>query len=350
MPTDPNPAQPTDKTFLRTLAGIPQDTPPVWLMRQAGRYLPEYRALRAQAGDFKTMVYTPRFATEVTLQPIRRFGFDAAILFSDILTIPEALGRPVSFGPDHGPKLEPLTRVSDLRDNTTILDPVYEAVSSIRAGLKAEGFDRTALIGFAGAPWTIACYMVDGGGSKEFPLTRVMAYSRPAEFQDLIGRITALTIDYLLAQIEAGAEAVQLFDSWAGVLPPAQFARWVIAPAREIVAALNQRHPSIPVIGFPRQAAGLYADYIRETGVAAVGLDTQVDPLWAAQTLQPLCPVQGNLDPFALMTGGEALEKAAQAILDAFRGRPYIFNLGHGVHKDTPPDHVTQLMRQVRGG
>ena len=341
---------PSEKPFLRTLHGAALDVPPIWLMRQAGRYLPEYRELRAKAGDFKTMVYTPAYATEVTLQPLRRFGFDAAILFSDILTIPEALGRSVSFGKDHGPQLEPLRSVSDLRLNMAHLEPVYAAVTSIRDALVQEGFNATTLIGFAGAPWTIACYMVDGGGSKEFPATRTMAYRREAEFQELINQISEATCAYLSAQIRAGAEAVQIFDSWAGLLPEDQFRKWVIAPTRKITAYLKQHHPDVPVIGFPRQAGEYYLSYVQETGVTAVGIDTQLPVAWAAKNLQARCPVQGNLDPFVLMAGGEALDRAADAITSTLRGKPYIFNLGHGVHKDTPPEHVEQLVKRVRRG
>jgi uroporphyrinogen decarboxylase len=339
---------PDQKPFLKTLRGEVLATPPVWLMRQAGRYLPEYRATRAQAGDFKTMVYTPDYATEVTLQPLRRFNFDAAILFSDILTIPEALGRMVTFGKDHGPQLEPLTKLSDLRENLSHLDPVYAAVTSIRSALLREGFEQTTLIGFAGAPWTVACYIVEGQGSKEFPLTRAMAYGRAEEFQALIDLLVDVTCVYLGRQIEAGAEVVQLFDSWAGLLPEDQFARWVIEPTRKIVAFLNTRYPHIPVIGFPRQAGTFYGRYVRETNVSAVGLDTQVSPSWAAAELQGLCPVQGNLDPFVLMAGGTPLDEAVDRITSTFAGRPYIFNLGHGIHKDTPPEHVAQLVKRIR--
>ncbi len=294
------------------------------------------------------MVFTPEYATEVTLQPIRRFGFDAAILFSDILTIPEALGRSVTFGRDHGPQLEPLEHVSDLKRSEPVLEPVYEAVASIRSALAHEGYAQTALIGFAGAPWTIACYMVDGQGSKEFHLTRRMAYERPAEFSALIDEITDVTCTYLARQIEAGAEAVQIFDSWAGLLPEAEFGRWVIEPTRRIVDYLKARHPLVPIIGFPRQAGLFYPRYVRETGVTALGIDTQLPLEFAAKTLQTQCPVQGNLDPMALLAGGPALDDAVKAIKSAFAGRPYVFNLGHGVHKDTPPAHVGRVMELIR--
>lgn len=337
------------KPFLETLRGVKQTTPPVWLMRQAGRYLPEYRELRARAGDFKAMVYTPAHATEATLQPIRRYGFDAAILFSDILTIPEALGQTVQFEQGHGPSLRPLENVSALNPDLSRMEPVYEAVSSIRARLDQEGFRATSLIGFAGAPWTVACYMVDGGGSKEFPKTRTMAHARPDEFAALIGLLTETTTAYLLRQIEAGAEAVQIFDSWAGVLPEDQFRRWVIAPTKDIVAAIKLKYPQIPVIGFPRQAGELYRDYIAETGVDAVSLDTGLKLSWVAAELQPRCIVQGNLDPFVLMAGGSALDQAAGHILETLGDHPFIFNLGHGIHKDTPPEHVARLVDLIRG-
>lgn len=340
----------TSKPFLETLAGKKQPVPPLWLMRQAGRYLPEYRQVRAQAGDFKTMVYTPKLACEVTLQPIRRYGFDAAILFSDILTVPEAMGRHVAFEAGHGPQLEPLEKLSDLDESSTenIFTPVYEAVAAIKKQLLAEGFTHTALIGFAGSPWTVACYMVEGSGSKEFSRTRTMAWQKPDMFAELIDRLTAITIQYLSKQIEAGAECVQLFDSWAGLLPEPQFRRWVIEPTRKIVSALRQSHPHIPVIGFPRQAGLFYIDYIRETGVTAVGLDTQVPLTWAAKNLQTLCPVQGNLDPFVLQAGGDALLTAAADILENLGHAPFVFNLGHGVNKETNPDHVAALVNFIR--
>lgn len=341
------------KPFLKALAGETQPVPPLWLMRQAGRYLPEYRQLRETAGSFQAMVYSPAFATEVTLQPIRRFGFDAAILFSDILVIPEALGQEVRFEDGHGPRLSPLAGIPEIDPTkwSEKLAPVIEAVKYIKAGLERENFHHTALIGFAGSPFTVACYMVDGSGaSKDFPKTRTMAYTKPEEFTRLIDVLVATTTAYLSTQIQAGAEAVQLFDSWAGVLPPAEFRRWVIEPTKRIVTMLKASHPGVPIIGFPRGAGLMAEEYIRETGVTAVGLDTSTDLTYASTVLQPLCPVQGCLDPFALMAGGDSLENAVKPILERLRGKPFIFNLGHGIHKDTPPEHVKLLVDLVRSG
>ncbi len=336
-----------EKPFLNALKGRSSAVPPVWLMRQAGRYLPEYRELRAKAGSFQAMIADPRLATEVTLQPIRRFGFDAAILFSDILVIPEALGQKVTFEDGRGPMLESLESFDHLKTESLHrhLQPVYEAVSSIKAALDREGYDRTTLLGFAGAPWTLACYMVDGGGSKDFSAARSLAYRDPDAFSNLIGLLTSATIEYLSRQIEAGAEAVQLFDSWAGLLPADQFRLWVIEPARKIAAALNHAHPDIPVIGFPRGAGPLYEEYARISNVTALGLDERVPLDWASRLG---VPVQGNLDPFALLAGGKALDAEIDRIMNGFSGVPFIFNLGHGVHKDTPPDHVMQLVDRVR--
>jgi uroporphyrinogen decarboxylase len=338
---------PKQKPFLNVLRGRSSAVPPIWLMRQAGRYLPEYRRLRAEAGSFQAMIADPRLATEVTLQPIRRFGFDAAILFSDILVIPAALGQKVSFEDGRGPVLEPLKSFEDLETESlhSNLQPVYEAVSSIKTMLDQEGYERTALIGFAGAPWTLACYMVDGGGSKEFSATRSLAYRDPEAFSLLIGLLTSATIEYLSRQIEAGAEAVQLFDSWAGLLPADQFRLWVMEPARKIVEALNRAHPDIPVIGFPRGAGSLYEGYAQVSKVTALGLDERVSLDWARGLG---IPVQGNLDPFALLAGGEALDRGVDRVMEGLSGVPFVFNLGHGVHKDTPPEHVMQLVNRVR--
>lgn len=339
---------PETKPFLNVLRGRSLAVPPLWLMRQAGRYLPEYRRLRAEAGSFQAMIADPRLATEITLQPIRRFGFDAAILFSDILVVPEALGQKLAFEEGRGPVLDPLKSLDDLKPDIfhERLQPVYEAVSSIRGALIREGYDQTALLGFAGAPWTLACYMVDGGGSKEFSATRSLAYRDPEYFSRLIEMLTEATIDYLSRQIEAGAEAVQLFDSWAGLLPAEQFRLWVMEPARKIVDALNRAHPDIPVIGFPRGVGVLYEDYAGISGVTALGMDERVSLEWAKGLGLPL---QGNLDPFALLAGGDALDRGVDRIMEELDGTPFIFNLGHGVHKDTPPDHVTRLVDRVRG-
>lgn len=343
-----------DKPILQTLAGKVLPTPPVWLMRQAGRYLPEYREIRAQQPHFMDLVMTPELAAEITLQPIRRFGMDAAILFSDILVIPEALGQKVRFEAGEGPKLDPLRGVSDLnrlsQENfLKTIAPVCETVRLVRSGLKREGFDQTTLIGFSGAPWTLACYMIEGGGSRDFTQAKLWAYSDPAGFGDLIDLLTQAVIDYCLAQIDAGAEVIQLFDSWAGVLDHTQFARWVIRPTRLIVEALRNNHPDIPIIGFPRGAGRMALDYVQSTQVSALSLDSQTAPKWAASVFQPLAPVQGNLDPACLLAGGLAMEAATEDILSHLGQGPLIFNLGHGVIKETPPAHVAELVAIVRG-
>jgi len=342
------------KRFLRPLNGEAVWPPPAWLMRQAGRYLPEYRAIRAQVPDFVSLCTTPELAIEVTLQPIRRYGFDAAILFSDILILPWALGHGLAFKEGEGPVLPKLRDAagvaaldpSGLREKTL---PVMQAVRGIRAGLLREGFDQTALIGFAGAPFTVACYMIEGGGSKDFANVRAMAYGQPAVFQRLMDTLTEATITYLSAQAEAGAEALMLFDSWAGVLSPLQFRAHAMAPAARIVAALRQRHPTVPVIGFPRLAGIMARDYAT-TGVAGIGIDTGSDIAAIAALLPPGLAVQGNLDPMALVAGGAALRTETASILSAMRGRPFIFNLGHGIVPQTPPAHVAALMEQVRAG
>lgn len=342
----------TTKKFLKALQGVKQDEPPMWLMRQAGRYLPEYRRTREKAGDFMKLVYSPDFAVEVTLQPIRRYGFDAAILFSDILVVPDALGQSVSFEEGHGPRLKPLERLSDLSVDLVHqkLEPVYGAVAGIKYALKAENFLDTALIGFAGAPWTVACYMIEGQGSKEFARAKTWAYTRPDEFQDLIDLLTDVTAEYLLQQIKAGAEVVQLFDSWAGLLTPDLFARYVIEPTATIVRRIKSVAPDVPIIGFPKGAGILYPDYVSKTGVTAVSVDYQVPTSWIKKELQKKVPVQGNLDPFVLMAGGVELQRAVAKTIHDLNAGPYIFNLGHGIHKDTPPAHVEQLVALVRGG
>ena len=309
-------------------------------MRQAGRYLPEYRALRAEAPDFIAFCLTPALASEATLQPVRRFGMDAAILFADILLVPQALGQRVGFGED-GPVLDAIDAVAGLSlSGMPRLEPVYETVRLARAALPAE----TALIGFAGAPWTVATYMVEGGGSRDFRRVKAWAYRDPAGFAALIELIAEATVGYLSGQIAAGADAVQLFDSWAGVLPETEFARWVITPTRRIVQQLKQRFPAVPVIGFPRGAGLLHERYVGETGVDAVGLDTTV-PLDFACGLQRRLAVQGNLDPIALLAGGAALEQAVRTIRRALGGGGFVFNLGHGVLPQTPPEHVAALAR-----
>lgn len=316
-------------------------------MRQAGRYLPEYRALRERKGGFLELVQDSEAAAEITMQPIRRFGFDGAILFSDILMIPYTLGQNLSFVAGEGPRLAPPLADAALEQLAAIparLDPVYETVRRVAAMLPAE----TTFLGFAGSPWTVSTYMVAGQGSREQGETRRLAYRDPKRFGAIIDAVERATVDYLSRQIEAGVHAVQLFDSWSGSLSPAQFEAWVIAPTARIVAALKARHPDTPIIGFPKGAGGKLAAYARETKVDAIGLDETVDPVWANAALPPELPVQGNLDPLALIAGGEALESAITHILDAFAGRPHIFNLGHGILPDTPIGHVEHLLAMVR--
>ncbi|WOK38292.1 uroporphyrinogen decarboxylase [Sphingomonas sp. C3-2] len=337
------------RPLLAVLRGTRQPVPPVWLMRQAGRYLPEYRALREQKGGFLELATDSETAAEITLQPIRRFGFDGAILFSDILMIPHALGQDLRFEAGEGPRLSPPLVDHALAALTPVmerLEPVYETVRRVRADLPAQ----TTFLGFAGSPWTVATYMVAGQGSREQGETRRYAYRDPQAFEAIINAIADSTVDYLAKQIEAGVDAVQLFDSWSGSLSPAQFERWVIAPTVRIVDALRQRHPDTPIIGFPKGAGGKLPAYARETGVNAVGLDETVDPVWAAANLPANLPVQGNLDPLALIAGGSALESAVARILDALGDRPHIFNLGHGILPDTPIAHVEQLLGLVRRG
>jgi uroporphyrinogen decarboxylase len=334
--------------LLDTLRGHASDRRPVWLMRQAGRYLPEYRELRAQKGGFLELVYDSEAAAEITLQPIRRFGFDGAILFSDILIVPHAMGQDLAFLAGEGPQLSPRladTALEALQAAPERLQPIYRTVALVRGQLGPEA----TLLGFAGSPWTVATYMVAGEGSRDQHAARAMAYRDPAGFQAIIDAIVSVTVDYLSGQIAAGAEAVQLFDSWAGSLAPDQFERWVVAPNAAIADAVRARHPGMPVIGFPKGAGSKLVAYARETGVDAVGLDETIDPLWAMRELPPGLPVQGNLDPLLLLAGGQALEQRARRILDAFAGRPHVFNLGHGIDKETPVAHVERLLEVVRG-
>jgi len=340
---------PSPKKLLNVLRGNHETVPPVWLMRQAGRYLPEYRALRAEKGGFLELAYDSDCASEITIQPIRRFAFDGAILFSDILVIPHAMGQDLWFETGEGPRLAPPLVGFDFENLVPAperLNPVFETVRKVSAALSPE----TTFLGFAGSPWTVATYMVAGQGSKDQAEARRMAYKDPLRFAALIDSIIDATVDYLAGQIEAGVDAVQLFDSWAGSLSPAQFEQWVIAPNAKIVAALKARHPDTPIIGFPKGAGGKLPAYARETGVDAVGVDETVDPDWANATLPHDMPVQGNLDPLALIAGGEALESAVARILNAFADRPHIFNLGHGILPDTPIEHVEKLLTLVRTG
>ena len=344
----------TAKPLIRALGGEAVWPPPIWLMRQAGRYLPEYRAIRAKVTDFVALCTTPELAAEVTLQPIRRYGFDAAILFSDILMLPWALGHGLAFREGEGPVLPPLRDLAGLQalrpDRVTgAIAPILETVRRVRAGLRDEGFSECALIGFAGAPFTVACYLVEGGGSRDFAATRTMAYREPALFEQLIALLTDATVTYLAAQIEAGAEVVMLFDSWAGILSPSQFHRHVIRPTQAIVAALRRRFPAVPVIGFPRLAGLLVGDYVAATRGNGVGLDTSMRIDLAAQSISPGVALQGNLDPLALVAGGDALRNESRFVLSALRGRPCVFNLGHGIVPQTPPEHVAALVELVRG-
>jgi uroporphyrinogen decarboxylase len=340
-------ADQTNKKLLNVLRGKQEAIPPVWLMRQAGRYLPEYRELRADKGGFLELVYDSDAACEVTLQPIRRFDFDGSILFSDILIIPYAMGQKLWFEAGEGPRLAPRLAEDSLESLTpdkSRLEPIYETVRKVAAALPSE----TTFLGFAGSPWTIATYMVNGQGSKDQSEARRMAYLEPKRFAALIEAITEMTIEYLSGQIKAGVDAVQLFDSWAGSLSPAQFERWVIAPNAAIVKGIKALHPDVPIIGFPKGAGGKIAAYARGTGVDAIGIDETVDPDWANENLPANMPVQGNLDPLALIAGGEELEQAISRIRRAFAGRPHIFNLGHGIQQDTPIEHVEQLLTLVR--
>ena len=333
--------------LLDTLNGHRGERVPLWLMRQAGRYLPEYRALRERAGGFLAMAYDSALAAEITLQPIRRFGFDGAILFSDILVIPHALGQDLWFETGEGPRLAPPLvdgAWRALEAMPTRLDPIFETVRKTRSALP----EGVTMLGFAGSPWTVATYMVAGQGSKDQHLARELAYRDPAAFASLIEAIERATVDYLVRQIDAGVEAVQLFDSWAGSLAPDQFTRWVIAPNARIASALHAERPGVPVIGFPKGAGAKLPAYARETGVDAVGVDETVDPVWAARELPAGMAVQGNLDPLLLLAGGEALEGRIHAVLEGFAERPHIFNLGHGIGQFTPIKHVEKLIATVR--
>lgn len=341
-----------EKPFLQALAGKPADRMPFWLMRQAGRYLPEYRVVREKAGGFLNLAFNPGMAAEVTLQPLRRFGMDAAILFSDILTVPLALGRRVEFAAGEGPVLDALREsdplpVFDEKKFDSVMMPVYETVGKIAEMLHAEKFHDAALIGFAGAPWTVACYMAEGGGSRDFAKVKKLARSNPEYFSRLIGTLTESTAHYLKKQIAAGAEAVQIFDSWAGALEPDDFRHWCAEPAKKIMREINAAFPHVPVIGFPRGAGGLCGEYARETGVSAVSLDQGVLLTDAAALQKSVC-VQGNLDPEILLRGGDELRIAAENILNALGHGPFVFNLGHGIIKETPPENVALLARIVR--
>jgi uroporphyrinogen decarboxylase len=339
------------KKLLRSLAGEAMDVPPVWLMRQAGRYLPEYRETRAQAGDFLSLCYNSDLAAEVTLQPIRRYGFDASILFADILLIPEALGADLWFVTGEGPRLstitgpeglKPLKGKDDIHDH---LAPIYETVKILSRELP----DDVTLIGFAGAPWTVATYMIAGRGTKDQGPAHALKDTDRATFETLLDLLTEATIEYLSKQVEAGAEVIKLFDSWAGSLKGDDFAKYALAPAKRIISELKSRHPGLPVIAFPREAGDAYVGFAKAVGADALAIDTKVDPVWAAQHLQPDGCVQGNLDPRHMVTGGQALVDETRRIVDALKGGPHIFNLGHGITPDADPDNVHRMLEAIRG-
>ncbi len=337
------------KPFLRALAGETITPPPFWLMRQAGRYLPEYRATRTQAGSFLDLCYNPELAVEVTLQPLRRYGFDAAILFSDILVVPDGLGQGVAFKEGEGPVLTPIRSARDL-DGLDIsglhdrMAPVYATVAGLSKAIPA----TTALIGFSGAPWTVATYMIEGGGSKDFSQAKKLMWSEPETFARLMELLIEATGQYLIRQIDAGAEAIQIFDTWAGALPETEFRKWVIEPARRLVERIHSERPGIPVIGFPRGAGILYEAYVTETKVDGVSLDSSVPLDWAARVLQSKCTVQGNLDPILLVAGGDALDAGIDRVLNTLGKGPFIFNLGHGIIPPTPPENVARLAQRVK--
>lgn len=338
----------TEKKLLRVLSGEAVWPPPIWLMRQAGRYLPEYRALRAQAGDFLKLCLNPELAAEITLQPLRRFAMDGAILFSDLPIVSWALGQPLRYAEGEGPVLPPIRDAAglatlDVGKVANAVAPVLETVRRVKAGVG----DAT-LIGFSGGAFTVACYMVEGHGSREFGEARGMAYRDPVLFQQLIDIIVEGNLVYLRGQADAGAEALMLFDSWAGMLPPGEFDRWVTAPTAKIAAELRKSHPNVPLIGFPRLAGTKIGSYASDTGVQAVTMDTSMDPVMAAKLVPQHIALQGNLDPLAVVAGGLAMESGVAPLLEAMHGRPFIFNLGHGLVPQTPPEHVGALVERVR--
>ena len=336
--------------LLRVLANQKTPKPPIWLMRQAGRYLPEYRAIRAKAPSFLDFCYSPKLATEATLQPIRRFGFDAAILFSDILVVPDALGQKVTFETGEGPKLDPIDtpeRFSSLCENPDLnhLAPVFETIEMVRSQLPRE----TALIGFCGAPWTVASYMVAGKGTPDQAPARIFAYKYPSTFSKIIDKITDYSILYLIEQFKSGVDAVQIFDSWSGVLPTMEFEKWCFKPLERIIRGVRSQIPNAPIIAFPRGAALHLEKVASIDGLAAIALDTSIVPAWAARHIQSRMPVQGNLDPLVLLAGGHQLETHVKFILESFSNGPHIFNLGHGILPATPVEHVEKLLRFIRG-
>ena len=341
--------KPVEKPLIRALKGKRLERPPVWLMRQAGRYLPEYRDIRATAGSFLDLCYNPELASEVTLQPIRRFGFDAAILFSDILVVADALGQKVSFEEGRGPVLEPLRDGKDLAKLSLDrfherLAPVYDTVGRIKAALPKE----TALIGFAGAPWTVASYMIEGRGSRDFTTAKRWIYERISDFAALNALLVEATSQYLIRQVEAGVEVLQLFDSWAGALSHPDMRLFSLAPLREIVAKVHAAHPKVPIILFPRGVGAGYLDFAAEGFAQGLSLDPSVPLEWARDQLQPQACLQGNLDPQLLVAGGRSLSAGVGRIVNRLGKGPFIFNLGHGIVPETPPEHVAELVKLVR--
>jgi uroporphyrinogen decarboxylase len=339
----------TTKPFLEVLSGRRQPVPPLWMMRQAGRYLPEYREVRAKAGGFLDLCFTPDFAVEVTLQPIRRFAFDAAIIFSDILVIPYALGRSVRFEAGEGPRLDPLDTPDKVGTLSSMgdfdkLEPVFEALRRVRRELDP----KIALIGFCGAPWTVATYMVAGQGSPDQAPARMMAYRHPQEFAKIIDTIVENSILYLLGQLKAGADVLQIFDTWAGVLPPREFQRWSVEPTKRIVAGVRKKVPDAKIIGFPRGAGALLPSYVEATKVDAVSIDWAAEPSLIRNKVQSRVAVQGNLDPLVLIAGGDALDRAVDDVLSNYAAGRLIFNLGHGIQPETPIAHVEQMVKRVR--
>jgi len=337
------------KPLLRVLQGAREAIPPIWMMRQAGRYLPEYRAVREKAGGFLDLCFNPELAAEVTLQPVRRFGFDAAILFSDILVIPLALGRKVEFQVGEGPRLEPLADAAALESlhetvDTKVLAPVYETVARVKSALDK----KTTLIGFCGAPWTVATYMVAGEATPDQAPARLFAYRDPQSFARLIDRLVQGSIDYLVGQLKAGAEVVQVFDTWAGVLGPEQFECWCIEPTQKIVEGVRRQIPGAKIIGFPRGVGAMALPYVELTGVNGIGLDWTFEREIARDMLQPRVAVQGNVDPLALLAGGSALEREVDDVMATLSGGRHIFNLGHGILPNTPIAHVEQMLKRVR--
>ncbi|MDX2157798.1 MAG: uroporphyrinogen decarboxylase [Hyphomicrobiaceae bacterium] len=338
--------------FLEPFRGKPVSPPPIWLMRQAGRYLPEYREVRKQAGSFLDLCYNPALAAEVTLQPIRRYGFDAAILFADILVVPDALGQSVRFAEGEGPLLDPIRTGADLvRLRPGATRSKYARIAETVARLRQDLPRETALIGFCGAPWTVATYMVEGRGSKDQAAARLWAYRDRDAFQKLIDLLVETSIDYLSEQVKAGADVLQIFDTWAGSLPDDELDRWVVEPTKTMVAALKERHPGVPIIGFPRGIGGGALWYVSETGVNGIGCDTAMPPFMMSEAFdEEDVVIQGNLDPLLLVAGGEPLEERTREILERMEGKRFIFNLGHGIVPETPPENVARLVEIVRGG